>query len=348
MNKKILLVVVAVVVAVLLGWYFLGNKKENEASETLKVGAVIALTGYGSDFGQSEKNAIDLLRQKYSSKNVEFFVEDSKSEVRDGINATKKLLEINKVDIIYNDLSTIVNATSQMIENRNKILLAPVYLNDLTQNNKLAIRNMPSAKQEIDTLISFLQQNNIVPERYAIFYSNDIFGETSKNVFTETVGKDKIVFSSAILDNSIKEIALKAMQTTPDVIYIGSILPNLGHLIKEMKILGFRGEFITTDAFSYPYINSVAGDYSKDVIYIDFDGKTDEYKKFALDYKNRFGTEVVATAVICYDGLSLLIEQLLNTKSTDFVNTDIDNNGIYGNIQLRNREVIYPIKALRW
>lgn len=347
MNKKGLLVAIAIVVAILLGLYFL-IKKGSETSETVKIGAVIAVTGFGSDIGQSEKNAIELLRQKYSGKNVEFFIEDSRSEVRDGINATKKLLEINKVDVIYSDLSTIVNATSKMIEDKNKILLAPVYLEDLTQNNKMAIRNLPSAKQEIDTLISFLKQNNIASEKYAIFYSNDIFGETTKTVFTETVGKDKIVFSSAILDNSIKEIALKAMQTNPDVIYIGSMLPNLGHLIKEMKILGFKGEFITTDAFSYPYINSVAGDYSKDVIYVDFDGKTEEFKKFVIDYKNKFGIEYAASAVICYDGLSLLIDQLLNTKSADFINTDIDYNGVYGNIQLRNRDVIYPIKALRW
>ena len=44
-------------------------------SDVIRVGAAIALTGYGSDFGQSENNAIELLKEKYG-KGVEFYIEE--------------------------------------------------------------------------------------------------------------------------------------------------------------------------------------------------------------------------------------------------------------------------------
>lgn len=319
------------------------------AQETIKIGAVIAITGFGADIGQSEKNAIELLKEKYVTHNVEFFIEDSKSSVKDGITATKKLLEVNDVDVLYIDLTAIVGATTEIIKEKNRLLIAPVYLDDLTRNNELAIRNLPSAEQEINILINYLENNKIKSDKYAIFYSNDLFGKTTERIFKETVGKDHIVFSSAIIDENIKESALMAIQSHPDVVYIGSMSPNLGQLIREMRTFGFKGEFITTDAFSYPYINNIAGEYGKGVIYIDFDNTSVDYMSFATEYQNKFKTECVASAVICFDGLSMLIDNLLtHNNSKNFVNLPIKYKGIYGDIYLKNREIIYPIKALRW
>jgi ABC-type branched-subunit amino acid transport system substrate-binding protein len=182
-----------------------------------------------------------------------------------------------------------------------------------------------------------------------VLHSNDIFGNTTKTVFETTVGADKIVYSSAIIDDNIKGIALKALNAKPEVVYIGSMSSNLGSVIKEMKVLGYEGEFITTDAFAYDYINSLAGEYSKGVIYVDFISDGTKYKEFADLYKKKFNSDCNSTAVICYDGLSLLIDELLrNNKNLDFLNDNITFEGIYGTLTLKDREIIYPVKALRW
>lgn len=318
--------------------------KGNYSSDKIKIGAAIALTGFGSDFGQSEQNAINLLKDKYGdNSNVEFFIEDTQSDVKTGINAIKKLININKCDIIYCELSSIVNASDNIIRKAEATLVAPVYLQNL-KDNPYAIRNLPSADQENSALINYLLENEIVCSRIAVLYSNDVFGQTCNDSFIKLKPNNStICFSNAIDDNALRETAIKAISSDPDVIYLGSMSESLGLLIKFLRQNGFDKEIITTDAFSYDYINSLAGEYAKGVRYVDFrDSK--QYKEFRELYSQKFGISCVPTAMLCYDGLSVVLSARL--KDNELNGTTYD--GLTGAIVIKDNEIIYPIQVVTW
>ena len=169
MKVKSLIILIAVAIGIIA---FCSRTKTTPTKNHLKVGAAIALTGFGSDFGQSENNAIKLLKEKYGpAGEVEFYIEDTRSDVRSGVTAIKKLIDINKCDIVYCELSSIVNAASSIIRKAEVTLIAPVYL-DL-EDNPFAVRNLPSADQENTALIDFLISNNVVHDKIAVFlYTN--------------------------------------------------------------------------------------------------------------------------------------------------------------------------------
>lgn len=317
--------------------FFIGCNNDNDR---LKVGAAIALTGFGADFGESERNAITLLQEKYGD--VEFYIEDTSSDVNTGINAIKKLMNIHKVDIIYCELSSIVHATNSIIGDYKIRLLAPVYLDDLL-NNPFALRNLPSADQENSVLLQYLDEQNIDFENVAVLYSNDVFGLTCKSSFENLVANKNVCFSSYIDDNSLNALSLKTIAKNPEVIYLGSMSESLGILVKYLRQNGYMGEIITTDAFGYNYINSLAGDYARGVIYVDFK-KSDTYCKFKEHYKTVFGKECVPSAMLCYDGLSIVIEAMKKGENIEGYAKE----GLVDSIYIKNQEIIYPIEALRW
>ena len=314
----------------------------------LKIGAAIALTGYGAAFGQSELNAMQILKDKYPD--IEFSVEDNKSDPKAGITAIRKLIDLQDVDIIYCDLTTVANAAIPLINESKRILIAAVYLNDLISRCPFSIRNLPRGIDESRVLLTYLFENNDNPKQIAIVGSNDEFGRSSIEDF-KTVSSEfntTIIFEDLIPDNGvqIKSLAEKISSKAPDTVYTASLMPNLGLLIKELRQVGYKGAIITTDAFSYPYIRAAAGQFAKGTIYVDFPS-TPRLETFSSIYKKKFETEPATTAVFFYDGISLLIEQshkdrgdlLALLSGLDGLTYD----GLFGKLLVKGREIIYPV-----
>lgn len=330
---------------VLLSVFVLATScKPDKSPDKIRVGAAIALTGFGSDFGQSENNAIAFLKEKYGDDGkVEFYVEDTQSDVKSGINAIKKLVNVNQCDILYCELSAIVDAASSIVRKAEVTMVAPVYLQNLKEN-PFAVRNLPSADQENAALIQFLSEQGIVHDKIAVLYSNDVFGQTCYDSFSRLLPQGSVIcHASAINESALREVALKAIGTDPDVIYLGSMSESLGGLIKFLRQNGYRKEIITTDAFSYDYIHSLAGEYGKGVRYVDFQDSP-RYAEFRDAYLKRFGYKCVPSAMLCYDGLSAVIAAKMAGKDLNGSTYE----GLTGELLIEGNEIIYPIQVLTW
>lgn len=317
-------------------------------SDKLKIGLVVDLSGYTAAFGQGSANAVELLKEKYPD--VEFYIEDSKGEPKTGISQANKLLNVYDVDLIYCDLSTVSNAINPILQEKGKVLMATVYLDNLLKINEYAIRNLPSAQSDCELLINFLNVNNLPSNKVAILISNDEFGNSAAKIFKGLLNKEgKIVFEDVIPENNlIKSTVVKLLQTEPNVIFIGSLLPSVGNVIKELKVNGYNGEILTNNSFSYPYISDIAGEYGNGVIYQEFP-ETQQYLEFKDLYYSKFNIEPIPLSVQCYDGLSFFIENWTgNPEETIAKMNDTTFLGIYGTISMRNREIIYPTYAKRW
>jgi len=348
MKKNLILGIVIIVLIVTIGLYFQKTKKPLEETASIRIGAAIALTGYGASFGQSELNAIDLLKDKYPT--LKFYVEDNKSAPNSGIMAVKKLIEIHNVDIVYCDLTTVANAVISITNEHEKVLIASVYLNNLLERSPYAIRNLPRGVDEAKLLLDNLYKESPSAKKIVAIASNDEFGRTSLEDFKMvSMSYDLVItFEDLIPDNEkqIKSFAKKIVVKSPDVVYAASLMPSLGLLIKELRLANYGGEIITTDAFAFPYIQDRAGPYAKNTLYIDFPS-TSALKDFEKKYREKYSLEISSTAVLCYDGLSLIIDASLQSgkKPKDIVNglDGMQYDGLYGNVIIDKREIIYPI-----
>jgi len=350
-NKKTLswIVVLVLLTAVVVG-ILLNSRTGSKPATGIRVGAAIALTGYGAPFGESERNAIQILKQKFPS--VDFFIEDNKSDAKEGLLAAKKLVDVHNVDVIYCDLTTVANAIVSISKEQRKVLVAAVYLADLPQRSPYAVRNLPRGIDESRLLLGYLKDSHPTATKAAAVGSNDEFGRSSLDDFKKAALETNvnIIFEDMIPDaeQQIASFAQKIAASGPEAVYAASLLPNLGLLVKELRVAGFKGEILTTDAFAYPYIQTAAGQYAKDTVYVDFP-TTEAANQFASSYKQLFSHDLPPSAVLCHDGLSIIIDACNaspDSTPTQVVEQKLNGmkySGVYGELIVTNREIIYPL-----
>jgi branched-chain amino acid transport system substrate-binding protein len=355
MNKKLIGWIVVAIVVVLACWGILNFGRDSASTPKqnvqLRVGAAIAMTGYGAAFGESEANAIHLLKRKYPT--AQFFIEDNKSDSKAGLLAVSKLINVHNVDIIYCDLTTVANAVVSLTKERSVVLIAAVYLADLLDRSPYAVRNLPRGLDESRLLLSHLTTHYPDAKTVAAVGSNDEFGRSSLADFTKAASIVGVtVISQDVIPDAEAQIASFAQKLTasrPDAIYAASLMPSLGLFIRDVRVAGFTGVILTTDAFTYPYIRSAAGDYAKDTVYVDFP-KTNAATRFADEYKAEFHKDFAPTAALCYDGLSIIMDTCRESPiktPAQVVSKGLEgkmHEGIYGDVVVRGREIIYPLE----
>ena len=98
-NTKIVLgVVVLVVIVVLIAVFYKPASKE-----TIKIGAILPLTGKASNLGEDMRQAINLALEEINrqrDRKIEVIYEDEKCDPKEAVSGYKNLVSIHGVKII--------------------------------------------------------------------------------------------------------------------------------------------------------------------------------------------------------------------------------------------------------
>ncbi|MEK6959579.1 MAG: ABC transporter substrate-binding protein [Nanoarchaeota archaeon] len=110
---------------------------------TIRIGAVLALTGAASIHGQNEREGLELARKEINSKGgiagkqVEIIYEDDQTDSAKSVTAIKKLVEVDNINLIIGGTwDFLANADIPVIEEGKAVLLSPSALPDtITQKS---------------------------------------------------------------------------------------------------------------------------------------------------------------------------------------------------------------------
>lgn len=97
--------------------------------ESIRIGAILPLTGSGSPFGpgmlKAMQGAVDIVNKAggANGRRLELYVEDDQTQPQSGVLAAKKLIDANKVDIIMGTWASSVSLAVMPISNEANILL---------------------------------------------------------------------------------------------------------------------------------------------------------------------------------------------------------------------------------
>ena len=104
------------------------NKKESAKADSrpvVKIGVLYPMSGNGAFFGDSAQKAADLFFKEFDTSKAKYqyqlIWEDSQSNPARGVMAARKLMDYDKVDIIFDMMSSVAVAVSP-ITNEKKIL----------------------------------------------------------------------------------------------------------------------------------------------------------------------------------------------------------------------------------
>lgn len=356
-------IIVGIVVLALLVWggVSLFSSKKEDNNKPINLGVILPLSGSGAEQGEWFKRGFDLALGEINinrKQKVNLIYDDSKGDPKNAISIYNSLKLRDSVPVIFTWGSGVGLALTPLVNKDNVIQMgiataAPTYstLDDFT------FRNFPSANLEAEFLADAII-NKLKVKRIAIMKINNDYGISSAKSFRENyehkggniIGEE--IFESNATDLRTQLIKIKGF--SPEYIYIATYPKEGGLILRQAKELGIKSKFIAPVAIlgGKDFFNA-AGESAEGLILANSipifnEGKDEQTKLFAENYRNKYGEELGVQQLYgarSYDSLKIInrVMDICGTNTECLKNElfKIKNyNGISGNITFdRNGDI---------
>ena len=267
------LIAVVLVIVIGLGWWFLGKQEKKE--ETVKIGAVLPLTGKYADAGNSVKAGLEIsIREleKTSDKKYDIIYYDTKSEVKNAVSGYQKLKSIDKVSIYFTNMSDHCLALKPLAIQDTSLLFCIASHAEITNNNaNLVFRPANTGIDEANYMIDYITESINDPKIF--FYAfNTEAGIDLANTFKEKLSTN--LTGTCLYDENVsivRNITTKSYFKDANCIVVIGFSPIMGLIVKSLRESGYKNLILTNVGFNNPSVIESAGDYAKSVLYVDHD-----------------------------------------------------------------------------
>lgn len=315
MNKttKIIVGIVILILVILGTWFY---RDSQISGETIKIGAALSLTGKAASYGEGVKNAFDLaveeINQKYSFK-LELVYEDTQSETDSAVSAVRKLIDIDKVNVILGLVrSNDVLAVAPIAQENKVILFTPIAsAEEITQAGDYVFRTRETARAHGVGIADFLTRNGI--KKLAVFSAKSAnsksYAEFLEKRFSENGGN--VVFHSDYDENSsdFRTEIIKAKNDGAEAFYVSATLGNDGGtILKQIRQSGFNGFVTGSVGIESNEFIKAAGSFADTIIYSSplFDLNGENTKEYADKYRAKYNKDSDAFSANAYDAINLI------------------------------------------
>ena len=299
----------------------------NVYAANIKIGAVLPMSGGTATFGQEDTNGIKLALTHLKSKNIEFIVEDDKSEALEASNAIRKLINVDKVSVVLGGVTSSNTLAMAPIAQEAKIpLFSPAATNaKVTQVGNFISRacftddfqGVVMARFAVNTL---KKKNGIILIDNSSDYSKGLaksFNDEFLKLGGKLVSKEELTYVQKDID--FQSLLRKIKRANPDVIFLPGYYTEVGLIIKQARSLGINAPFLGGDGWDSPDLFKIGGAAMKgNYISSHFapDDKDPKVQAFVKDYEKAFGQKPGAMAALGYDSIGIVADSLGRAKST--------------------------------
>ncbi|MDH3403029.1 MAG: penicillin-binding protein activator, partial [Acidobacteriota bacterium] len=306
----------ALTVATLLIVTAAGCAKE----KSIKIGAVLPLTGAHQLYGQSIQKGVELAFEKLLRQESDYqyslSVEDSASDPDRGAQLVEQLYSDGFTAIIGGVTTPEALKAVPVADQYDRVLLSPsASTPELTGISKYFYRVFVSDSREGTTMANFATQklkiSNIV-----ILAREDAFAQGNREVFDTNFVRqggevlEMILFPSEGGDFS--GLIDRVLTLSPDAVYIAAYAEETSEMILELRRQRFGGYVLATAAFASPEIIEKVGQPAEGVFLTQagFDTKSEEplIKDFVDSYRAKYGLTPDLYAAHGYDAVMVLAE----------------------------------------
>ena len=257
MNKKTIWTIVAIIVVILVVWGITKNTN-NVNEQTIKVGILLPLSGPAGFIGENMQKGFEtaLKNINKNQEQIKLFYEDNNNTPAGALSATKKLIDLNKVDILITSMSSpSIAVASYLKDNKSNLpLIATGVYADIPLIYQNTFQMAITLKSEADAYKRW--EEKVKPNKLGILYINTDMG----------VGLDKLIKSKTALPlnnvysesfessaRTFKTEITKMMGYGVDTMYV-TILTGSDVFVREAKEIGYKGRIIFTSSI---YLNGL-------------------------------------------------------------------------------------------
>lgn len=285
-------------------------------SDQIKFGAILPLSGEASDIGKLAYEGLMLKFEelKHQGTNYELLVEDSQSNVNQGLLAFRSLLS-RGVKIIFTALSRHGITLKTLAEEKKVLLFANTFHPNQTTDTQYVFRVNPTIEIHNDALSRAILAGNT--KTVCILYHSDEWGtQSAKDMTTRLAERGVKSFVEALnLKDSLSKTTVFKLVNSECQSFVTFLFGSAqGLAIKFARELRFNGDiFSSINLAVTPSAIASAGRFIRGTYYV----VVLFPEAFRDKFKKKYGREPPATADSYYKSLEIIDFAINNSKSTD-------------------------------
>ncbi len=304
------------------------------AADTIKVGVVSPITGATATFGQENVNGIKLAFEKLkkaSGKKFELVIEDDKSDAIESTNATRKLINIDKISAMIGEpTSSLALASAPIVQEAKIPFITPTATNiKVTQVGDYISRacftddfqGVVMAKFAVNTLkkkkgLVLIENTSDYSKGLAKSFTDEFLKLGGKLATTEEL-------TYVAKDTDFQSLLRKVKRANADFIFVPGYYVEVGLIIKQARALGINVPFMGGDGWDSPKLFEIAGAAVKGSFISNHfapDDKDPIVQNFVKEYTKTYGVKPGGFAALGYDSVGIMnaaIQKAKTSKSTD-------------------------------
>jgi branched-chain amino acid transport system substrate-binding protein len=309
------------------------NPETASAIEVVKIGVSAPLTGGGASLGKDTENGVRMAIDEANSQHitiggqpVQFAINsvDDQGDPRVGMQVAQKLVDDGTAVVIGPLNSGVVLPTSQVYAAAGiPMLLASATNPSITQRGlKTIYRMIPTDAQNAGIAGKYAVTVSKAA-RIAVLDDRTAFGQGEAEEFIKAVqaAGGQVVSQEYTNDKAIDFRAqlTRIKADNADLVYFGGLDSQAGLVVKQMRQLGMKAQFLGGGAVADSVFTQVAGSSAEGALAWEYGRPLSELPRgteFADKYKEKYGTENLTYSPFAYDATWLAIEAMKNTGST--------------------------------
>lgn len=300
------------------------NMQQKNLQESIKIGALLPLTGKESRYGQWIKEALELGKEEINSqgginnRNLEIIYEDDKANPQKAIIGMKKLCKEINVPIIFGSwASSCVTVQIPIAKKTKTIVIAEAIAPKMKNTGGYVFRIQPAAEYYLKKLVPFVYFDLKI-KKVGILYIRNDFGITQAKTFKELFENlgGKIIFSRSFSqrETNFRQELLKIKREEIEALFVPAYTEIIS-LLNQARKLKLKIKFLASVPFENPDIITKAKKAAEGVIYPYHYAPNPHNKidvEFRKMYKQKYKKEPEGFAALAYDGIHIIAKALKN------------------------------------
>lgn len=318
--------------------------KSGPEAKIIKIGAVLPLTGPGSEFAEYIRQGLELALEEVNSEKSDYsfkiIYEDSKNAPKEGVMVFKNLVTLTKPPIVISALSSVTRAIAPLAKPDKTIILGlAVAIPGVSDISEFVFRLHPDGYAEAGEAARFALNQGY--KKAGVIYINDDYGRSSfevfKKVFEDGGGEVSINENFETRQSDFRTQALKFKEKNVEIIWVVGYGPAYTIVIKHLYEANIKAKIIGNMSLTLTPALETLGEASEGILIVDGKKSEDFINKFSAHY----GVAPNSYAGYAYDALKIISSTIRALKSQDperiiknFLNTK-NYSGAMGNISFK-------------
>lgn len=343
----------------------------------VKIGVAAPLTGgsaaYGKDIENGVRMAVDEANAAHPTiggKPVKFVVrsQDDQSDPRIGVQAAQALVDDNVAVVIGHFNSGTTLPAAKIYARAGVPMITPAATNPaITQGGASSVYRVIATDAQNAGNAGTYAVTVTKAKRIAVIDDRTAFGQGEADEFEKAVkaAGGNIVAREFTNDKAVDFSAqlTKIKSSNPDLLFFGGLDAQGAMLVKRMRQLGMKAQFLAGGGVMDATFLKLAGDAAEGASVWEYGqplSSLPQGKDFEGKFKQKFGVDMLAYAPFAYDATQIAIKSIEKANSTNSADVNaalktVDFTGITGKIaftqtgDLKNpRSTMYQVKNVAW